>query len=173
MTTKRKTQILSAVQVRAVKEPGMYGDGDGLYLRVDEFGNQTVGSTHHHRRETTQLGIGRIPGSFVGSSPASCVRQCSDGQGRARSSGKKREIAQATRKPAIPTFAEAATIVIDMRRPTWSNEKHAYQWTQSLTTYAYPIIGNQLVSEITSADVLSVLASIWTTKSETDRRVRQ
>lgn len=40
MTTKRKTQILSAVQVRTVKEPGMYGDGDGLYLRVDEFGTK-------------------------------------------------------------------------------------------------------------------------------------
>ncbi len=49
----------------------------------------------------------------------------------------KREAVEARKKPATPTFAEAAATVIELRRPTWSNEKHAYQWTQSLSTYAF------------------------------------
>ena len=64
-------------------------------------------------------------------------------------------------------------MVIEFRRPTWSNAKHACQWTQSLNTYAFPTIGNKLVSDIDSADILTILAPIWTTKSETARRVRR
>ena len=30
--------------------------------------------------------------------------------------------------PSIPTFAQAAAKVIELRRPTWSNAKHAAQW---------------------------------------------
>ena len=42
-----------------------------------------------------------------------------------------------------------------------------------MATYAYPTIGNKLVTDIDSADVLAVLTPIWTTKPETARRVRQ
>lgn len=37
----------------------------------------------------------------------------------------------------------------------------------------FPAIGNKLVSDIDSADILTVLTPIWTTKSETARKVRQ
>ena len=60
-----------------------------------------------------------------------------------------------------------------MRRPTWTNAKHAAQWTSTLATYAYPKIGSKLVTDITSADILAVLSPIWTEKPETASRVRQ
>ena len=75
--------------------------------------------------------------------------------------------------PSIPTFAEATARVIEFRRPTWSNPKHAAQWQSTLATYAFPVIGKMPVDEITSADVLAVLEPIWTTKSETAARVKQ
>ena len=87
----------------------------------------------------------------------------------------KREAKEAVRNPSpsVPTFAEAAVRVIDLRRPTWSNPKHAAQWQSTLETYAFPLIGKKDVDEITSSDVLSVLEPIWTLKNETASRVRQ
>ena len=63
--------------------------------------------------------------------------------------------------------------MIDLQRPTWSNAKHAAQWTSTLTTYAFPKIGSKLVTDITTADILAVLTPIWTEKPETVSRVRQ
>ena len=60
-----------------------------------------------------------------------------------------------------------------MLRPTWSNAKHAAQWTSTLATYAHPVIGRKPVDEITTGDVLTILTPIWTTKAETASWVRQ
>ena len=73
----------------------------------------------------------------------------------------------------MPTFAQAALQVIELRRPTWSNPKHAAQWTATLKTYAFPVIGDMAVDSITTADALAVLEPIWTAKPETASRVRQ
>ena len=60
-----------------------------------------------------------------------------------------------------------------MRRSTWSSDRHAKQWTESLTNHAYPLIGHKPVDEITTADTLAVLTPIWVEKAETATRVRQ
>ena len=87
----------------------------------------------------------------------------------------KRQVREAARRPApsIPTFAEAAARVIELRRPTWSNAKHAAQWESTLAAYAHPVIGGKTVDSITPADAMAVLTPIWTTKPETASRVRQ
>ena len=87
----------------------------------------------------------------------------------------KREARETARRPApsVPTFAEAAAQVIELRRPTWSNPKHAAQWQATLQTYAFPLIGGKGVDAVTPADALDVLSPIWTGKPETASRVRQ
>lgn len=71
------------------------------------------------------------------------------------------------------TFKEAASQCIAAKEHEWRNAKHAAQWSSSLETYAYPVIGSRLVAEITIDDVLRLLEPIWTTKTETATRVRQ
>ena len=87
----------------------------------------------------------------------------------------KREGREAAHKPvpSVPTFAEAAARVIELRRPTCSNPKHAAQWRSTLQTYAFPLIGDKAVDAITSSDVMDALTPIWTGKPETASRVRQ
>ena len=63
--------------------------------------------------------------------------------------------------------------VIALRRPTWSSERHAKQWVESLTLHAYPVIGDKPMADIASADVLAMLAAIWNEKPETSTRVKQ
>lgn len=72
----------------------------------------------------------------------------------------------------VPTFKAFATDYIDGQRDGWKNEKHAYQWGQSLETYAYPTIGHLPLDEVTVDHVLAILRPIWSTKSETASRVR-
>ncbi|MCK0169580.1 site-specific integrase [Aliiroseovarius sp. S1123] len=53
------------------------------------------------------------------------------------------------------------------------NAKHIKQWRSTLTTYAFPVIGDKAVASITVEDILAVLRPIWSTKNETASRVRQ
>jgi len=70
------------------------------------------------------------------------------------------------------TFKDCADIYIDIHNSDYKNAKHAKQWRSTIETYAYPVIGNLLVSEITLNDILEVLRPIWTTKTETAKRLQ-
>ena len=52
------------------------------------------------------------------------------------------------------------------------NKKHAAQWTRTLETYAFPIMGQLNVGDINQEHILAVMQPIWTTKTETATRVR-
>ena len=54
----------------------------------------------------------------------------------------------------------------------WKNPVHRAQWTSTLRTYAYPILGDMPVDAIPTRDVLAVLSPIWGTKTETAVRFR-
>jgi integrase len=71
------------------------------------------------------------------------------------------------------TFEKAALQCIETRKHEWSNPKHAAQWTSTLKTYAFPVIGDRVISAITVHDILAVLEPIWLFKTETAARVRQ
>ena len=71
------------------------------------------------------------------------------------------------------TFKQAALEEIERRDGGWSNSKHAQQWTNTLTTYAFPLIGNMYCRDIQTADVMRVLKPIWVEKHVTAKRVRQ
>jgi hypothetical protein len=55
----------------------------------------------------------------------------------------------------------------------WSNGKHVDQWINTLTTYAFPVIGHRTVDTLKASDFADVLRPIWLTKPETGRRVKQ
>jgi integrase len=80
------------------------------------------------------------------------------------------------------TFKECAEAYMEAHSSDYSSEKHRKQWPSTLTAYAYPILGNMLVSEITMRDVLSVLnqevkvsetefKKLWYVKTETAKRL--
>jgi len=71
----------------------------------------------------------------------------------------------------LKTFGEVAKQLLDDRRDTWKNAKHAAQWETSLTTET-KAINNLPVAEIDTPLVLDVLRSIWRKKPETASRIR-
>ena len=70
------------------------------------------------------------------------------------------------------TFQRAVQIYIETKRHGWRNLKYADQWTNTITTYANPVIGSLPCSDVTTELVLEILKPIWTTKNETATRLR-
>lgn len=81
--------------------------------------------------------------------------------------------ARTAARPTVLTFQQAAEQCVATRQHEWKNAKHRHQWTATLKTYAYPMLGSLPVDQIAMEQVLSVLEPIWTTKTETATRLRQ
>jgi integrase len=72
----------------------------------------------------------------------------------------------------VPTFKAFSLKYIEDKSSEWRNIKHASQWINTLETYAFPIIGNLKLDEITTPEVLKVLKPIWTRVPDTANRLR-
>ena len=152
---------LTARKVDTVKEPGMHGDGDGLYLRVGPTGSKswilrTV--VFGHRRE---LGIG--------SAGLVSLAEARDLARKFRKVAREGGDPDTLRKRESLTFDEAAKRVHTQLLPTWKNKKHAADWLSSVEMYASPAFGLRPINTVGTSDVLKVLSPIWTAKNETAR----
>lgn len=159
---------LTTRKAESLKDPGHYVDGDGLALVIGKRGGKSWVLRTMVRGKRRDIGLGGY--SWV--SLAEAREKAREARKIAREGGDP--IAQRQAHVVCPTFAEAATKVhADQVVGQGSNGKHKDQWINTLTTYAFPIIGPTPVKDITQADILAVLAPIWTDKAETARRVRQ
>ncbi len=173
--TRLNFAFVKTVKHSGRKGPDKYSDEHGLILRVMPAGSKQWiwrGVVNCRRRD---LGLGGFPYLSL----AEAREKAMDYRRLARAGGDPstaRPTPKPTAKPSksrTPTFKKIAAEVIDFHRPTWRNPRSAAQWESSLRDYAYPVLGNKPVDEITSAHVLRVLKPIWNTKRETARRTRQ
>jgi integrase len=70
------------------------------------------------------------------------------------------------------TFAYCAASYVESHKAGWRNPKHADQWTNTLETYANPVVGTLPVQAVDNGLVMKVLEPIWTAKPETASRLR-
>jgi integrase len=158
-------------------KPGRHADGgNNLYLQV-RAGNAK--SWLYRYRDT--LGADRSMG--LGAWPVVSLDEAREkalALTRQREQGidpldarRAQKVAEASSGTGRQTFRSVAERFIEMKSPEWSSPKHRQQWTNTLTAYAYPAIGDLPVEAITTQHVLSVLQPLWTTKLETARRLQQ
>ena len=162
---------LTALSAKALCEPGRYGDGEGLYLHIAPSGSKSWVQRIVIDGRRRDIGLG----SYTAVSLAQARTMATSNRSTVSEGRDPLAEKQAARNPSpsVPTFAEASARVIELRRPTWSNPKHAAQWRSTLETYAFPVIGDMPVDEIGPPDILEVLDPIWTVKNETATRVKQ
>ena len=157
---------LTAAKVKAVTEPGRYGDGAGLYLYVAPSGSKSWVQRIMVNGRRRDIGLGGYPtvGLAEARNHAAANRIIvADG----------RDPVAEKRRPPKPTFKEAAHQVHQANLPRWRNAKHAAAWIRTMERFAFPSFGNMPVDQVTRADVLAVLEPIWGRLPETARRVRQ
>lgn len=170
---------LKAIQVKRLSEPGRHAVGGippGLSLNITDTGARswifrvTVKGNRRH------IGLGSYP-------------EVSLAEARELAHEMKRKISAGI-DPVEERQAERAALAIEEKQRTTfrdafdsfyeekvqgelKNAKHVKQWQSTLTTYAFPFIGDKSVASISVEDILAVLRPIWTTKNETASRVRQ
>ena len=171
---------LSTIRVKTAP-PGRYGDGDGLYLTVRSPEAAYWVFRFTRGGKMREMGLGRARGpNAVGLAAA---REKAGKYHRIVKSGldplAEREVAAAAEQAQAEIAAKKATTFRDVaseymtdNAPGWRNAKHRDQWESTLTTYAYPHLGDVPVANVTTDHVLSVIKPIWQTKPETASRVR-
>nr|WP_237182149.1 site-specific integrase [Roseomonas marmotae] len=177
---------MTAVQVRAAKPPAgstrpvRLGDGEGLYLQIAPSGSKSWLFRYMLAGRSREMGLGSA-GEGPGDVSLAAARQAAaEARALAREGVDPIDHRKAAQEAAgaaaataqANTFEMVAEAYIKAHRAGWRNEKHASQWTNTLTTYAYPRLGRMPVSSIATADVLAVLEPIWAEKTETATRVR-
>lgn len=159
---------------RANTKPGRKADGGGLYLETSQSGSKRWTLRYQIDGKRRDMGLG--PTHTVSLSEArdaalACRKLIREGvdpieKRKADKASKFAEQAKAM------TFAEATSQFLSKHERTWKNPKHRQQWTNTLETYAFPIIGKLDVSAIDTALVRRILEPIWLTKPETASRLR-
>lgn len=158
---------LTATGIRALKEPGRYGDGDGLFLLVGKTGARSWMVRVQKDGKRRDIGLGSERKVSLAKARVGAALVCSQIEAGVD------PVAERKKAAGIPTFREAAALVHAEHKRGWRNAKHRAQWLSSLETYAFAAIGDKPVSDIDGPAVRDVLAVIWLAKPETARRVRQ
>lgn len=188
----KKAKELSALAVSRLKENGKYAVGgvDGLYLRIAGNSRAWV--------------LCAAMGSRINQSGKEVVRRLSMGLGPFPeiSLAEARESARSLRKKIrdgidplqekrkakltsskAKTFEQCALAFIEDKKIEWRNDKHVKQWSSTLTTYAFPLIGQFPINAIDNDAILLVLrqevstkdgstSTLWNARNETASRLR-
>lgn len=151
----------------ATAAPGKYEDGGGLRLVVAPSKSRKWVLRYTFKGRRREMGLGSFPGTGLAEArtKARTYRELArEGTDPIRT----RDQEQAT----VPTFTQCAADYIRQHRGGWRNPKHARQWVSTLKTYVRPVIGDRLVDEIETKDIIMILSPIWAAKNETAKRVQ-
>lgn len=168
----RIAKELTAAAVAKLKEPGRYRVGGvrGLQLRVTDTGTRLWIYRVMVAGKRRDIGLGNLQDVSL-----SQARDAARAMGDSVRKGIDPRPTPAP-APALPPkrnlFKVVADEMIAAKKAEWRNDKHKAQWTNTLTTYAYPTMGEMDVADIELTHVLDVLKPIWTKKTETATRVR-
>ncbi len=158
---------LTYVKIKSLTKPGSYGDGGTLYLRIAPGGSKQWVQRLVIRGRRHDLGLGGWP--------LVSLQEAREAAFENRKQARRGEdLLAAKHREAAPTFEEALEKVIRLHQPTWKDGgRTANSWRACLRQYAMPKIGRKRVPDITAADVLDIVGSIWTARHETAKKVKR
>ena len=169
--------LKSARSVETATEIGYHRCDRGLYLQV--AGSGTKSWLFRYKSPVTakqrEMGLGSlnlVPLAAARDIAVECRRQVLSGLDPLEERGRIKRVRLLEQARSI-TFQEAAEQCIASKKPEWKNAKHAQQWTNTLTAYAYPVFGGLSISDLDTDLVLKAIEPIWISKAETASRVRQ
>lgn len=183
---------LSDLQVRRIMRVGWHAVGGvaGLLLQVRNPTNEGAQMPRSWilrikvGDQRQPIGLGSYPQVSLADAREQAGKLASEAKQGVNLKAKKRAersslIAAAAKNK---TFIECAEAYMDAHSSDYTSDKHRKQWPATLFTYAYPIIGKMLVSDIAMRDVRNVLeqetvvdvntkGKLWYVKTETAKRL--
>jgi len=89
-----------------------------------------------------------------------------------RAEAKRARLAKKAEQAKAMTFRQCAEAYIAAHANGWKSDVHRAQWSSTLSTYAYPILGELSVSDIETAHIIKAVEPIWHRIPETAKRVQ-
>nr|WP_255608016.1 site-specific integrase [Ancylobacter sp. Lp-2] len=157
---------MTDARVKALDKPGVYSDGDGLFVRLRDGGSKQFVFIYRRGANRTEIGLG---GYGQGTAPVSLklAREKADvirdqlARGEAPRPGKKK----------VTTFKDIALDTLAVKDAALKNEKSRWQWHQSLEVQAEPLHDTP-IAEVSIDDVVTLLSPMWTKTPELADRLR-
>ena len=186
---KKLSKALTPLQVKNAK-PGRHADGDGLHLLVKQSGASSWVYRFMLEGKARDVGLSRCAEAIellrrsggeeltlaqardVAAIYRMKVKAGIDPLMERDEAAAQAAAAKQAQQVASVTFRATAEAYIEANEGSWRNAKHRQQWTNTLATYVYPMIGDMAVSDVDTPHLLSVLEPIWKAKPETAARVR-
>jgi Arm DNA-binding domain len=160
---------LTALKVTKEKSPGMYGDGGGLYLQIARGGSKSWIFRYRFKGHTSkagkplarEMGLGSVDTWTLAEARerARLQRQLLDEGKDPIEARAEQQQAEALEKAKAVAFQDCAKEYIKAHKTSWKSAKHADQWTSTLETWVYPILGKLPVGGIATDLVLNQGAS--------------
>ena len=183
---------LSDLQVRRITRVGWHAVGGvaGLLLQVRKPANEGAQMPRSWilrikvGDQRQPIGLGSYPQVSLAAAREQAAKLVLEAKQGVNLKAKKRALRSSLLSAAAKnkTFKECAQAYMDAHSSDYTSDKHRKQWPATLVTYAYPIIGNMLVSDIVMRDVRNVLeqetvvdvntkGKLWYVKTETAKRL--
>lgn len=160
---------LSESNLKRLDKPGIYGDGDGLFLRVRKGGSKQWFFIFKREGKRTEIGLG---GYGQGTAPVSLTLAREKAETIRQKLARGEDPREEARKPArVVTFADCMEGLLQAKADDWTNDKHRAQWEMTLREYAKPLHPLPVAS-IVIGDVKECLLHHWQERPETADRLR-
>ena len=177
---------LTAMKVEKLTEEGSHADGSGLYLHLDTSGKRWffryTEPLGNKRRAKISLGAYDKRSNTLADARDTAaeyrklVRNGIDPKVERERLKQEAELRKLKEMKELQkgtlTFEVVARDWYERNKGQWSNLKHRQQSINTLETYVFPFIGSKGVDDVTLEDVRLCLDPIWSTKTETAKRVR-
>ena len=150
-----------------------YHDGNGLYISFSSLGRGKWSFRYTINKKSREMGLGSFP-------DVSLLEARQHALHNKQLLGKKidpideKNRAEVLRQQQNKKFSDIADIYISTKKKDeWTNPKSEQQWRNTIATYASPVLDRKPFIDINNDDIVEVLLPIWTTKTETARRLQQ
>lgn len=154
--------------IKRLEEPGIYSDGDGLFIRVRKGGSKQWFFIYRRGGKRTEIGLG---GYGQGTAPVSLTLA------REKAEEIRNKLARGIdprdeRKPVrVITFKHCMDELLASKEANWKNDKHRAQWHMTLNDYAEPL-HTLPIADIVVGDVKAALEPHWRVRPVTADRLR-
>lgn len=165
----RAVKKLSARTVTTLSKPGRHSDGDGLYLVIDPSGARRWLYLFRWQGKLKEMGLGGVSTVSLADARDKAAEARKLVRAGVNPIEAKREAEAAVE--AGKTFGQCADELVEDIKDGFRNEKHKWQWSHTLKTYAASLRPIP-IDAVSTEHVLDVLKPLWSTKQETASRLR-
>lgn len=164
---------LTDSKVKSISKPGVHGDGDGLYLRVQPSGSRSWIFVWRRYGTRKEIGLGPY-GSGAGhvslAAARSKAQECREIIGAG--GDPKTELSERRAAVKVASFGQIADEYIAAMQPKWKSDKTLAKWERFAGVHAKDI-RKVPVEAVSTEDVLKIIRPLWAEKPETAGNVRE